>query len=99
MHLGEDPANMDGTQYYAHPTQILSHTASGSALHGQTGVGMYSPYGGGINTDDMAGNNRRTQPLNTRVVYESIDITTLNDGASALLASASALIVATLLAF
>ena len=51
------------------------------------------------NTDDMAGNNRRTQPLNTRVVYESIDITTLNDGASALFASASALIVATLLAF
>lgn len=51
------------------------------------------------NTDDMAGNNRRTQPLNTRVVYESIDITTLNDGASALFASASALIVATFLAF
>ena len=49
--------------------------------------------------DEMAGNNRRTQPLNTRVVYESVDITTLNDGASALFASASALIVATLLAF
>ena len=78
---------LDAVQEYTNSYQLAAGATDGS-----------DPVNS-ANPGNMAGNNRKTQPLNTRVVYDSIDITTLNDGASALFASASALIVATLLAF